>query len=84
MQSRIEDLREFIINNFLFGDGTALDYDTPFLKNGIIDSTGILELVQYLEENHNISIEDKELVPENFDSLNNISRYLDKKLACVE
>jgi len=37
MQSRIEDLREFIINNFLFGDGTALDYDTPFLKNGIID-----------------------------------------------
>ena len=72
--------REFIIENFLFGDGEQLHDDTSFFENGIIDSTGILELIGFLEQTYNITIEDEELIPENFDNLNKIAQYLDKKL----
>lgn len=73
-------VREFIVENFLFGDGEALQPDTSFMEEGIIDSTGILELVFFLEESLNISVEDHELVPENMDSLQNIERFIDLKL----
>lgn len=76
----MEMVRNFIVENFLFGDGGKLEEDTSFLDSGIIDSTGILELIGFLEENLGISVEDSELLPENFDSLNNISGYLSKKL----
>lgn len=69
-------VREYIVENFLFGDGEKLNENTSFMEEGIIDSTGILELVFFLEENFGIKIEDNELVPENMDSLNNIARYL--------
>ena len=75
-----EIIRSFIIENFLFGEAGELDDETSFLDSGIIDSTGILELVAFLEENFDISIKDEEMLPENFDSLNNISGYLSKKL----
>ncbi len=69
-------VREYIVENFLFGDGEKLNEDTSFMEEGIIDSTGILELVFFIEENFGIKIEDDELVPENMDSLNNIAGYL--------
>ena len=74
-------VRDFIVENFLFGDGERLNDDTSFMEAGIIDSTGILELVFFLEENFGIKIEDDELVPENMDNLNNISSFLERKLA---
>ena len=77
----VENIRNFIIENFLFGDGEKLKEDTSFLDSGIIDSTGILELIGYLEENFDISVDDSELLPENFDSLKNISEYLTRKLS---
>lgn len=77
-------IRQFIVNNFLFGDDDHLDNGTSFMENGIIDSTGILELVSYLEENYQIKIQDDELLPENLDSLNNVTNYLNRKLSCVE
>jgi acyl carrier protein len=76
----MENIRNFIIENFLFGDAEKLEDETSFLDSGIIDSTGILELIAFLEENCDISINDDEMLPENFDSLNNISVYLSGKL----
>lgn len=73
-------IRDFIVENFLFGDGATLTEDTSFLGEGIIDSTGILELVFYLEETFGIKVEDDELIPENMDSIRNIKTYLHRKL----
>ena len=73
-------VREFVVENFLFGDGEALKDDTSFMEEGIIDSTGILELVFFIEETFGFSVEDDELVPGNMDSLQNIARFIDRKL----
>lgn len=73
-------VREFVVENFLFGDGEALKEETSFMEEGVIDSTGILELVFFLEESFGINVEDHELVPENMDSLHNISKFIDSKL----
>ncbi len=73
-------IREFIVENFLFGDDGQLKEDTSFLESGMIDSTGILELVSFLEERFGIKIEDEELVPEHLDSLFNVANYVKKKL----
>lgn len=73
-------VREFVVENFLFGDGEELKQETSFTEEGIIDSTGILELVFFLEETFSISVEDDELVPENMDSLQSIAGFIDRKL----
>ena len=67
-------LREFIHENFLFGQEPSFSDDDSFLEMGIIDSTGVLELVAYLEGRHGFTIEDDELVPENLDSIHNLVR----------
>jgi len=76
----INIIKEFIGNNFLLGDGGEPEEETSFLESGIIDSTGILELVAFLEEKFGISIEDDEIVPENMDSLRNIADFLLKRV----
>ena len=73
-------IKMFIVENFLFGNAEGLMDDTSFLEDGIIDSTGVLELVNFLEEEFSIKVEDEELVPENLDSINNLSAYLQKKI----
>ncbi len=82
--SRIETVHEFIVENFLFGDGEQLTNETSFLDSGIIDSTGILELITFLEETYKIKIEDDELIPENLDSLNNVVKFIGQKNSCAE
>jgi acyl carrier protein len=72
-------IRSFIIENFLFGDSNGLQDDTSFIEEGIIDSTGVLELVTFLEEEFDIKVEDEELIPENLDSINNVTVYLEGK-----
>jgi len=72
-------IKTFIIENFLFGKTDGLSDTTSFLEEGIIDSTGILELVGFIEEKFGINVEDEELVPENLDSLNNLENYLARK-----
>ena len=72
-------IRSFIIDNFLFEEDEKLKEDTSFLESGIIDSTGILELVTFLEETYGISVEDEELIPENLDSIKNVGAYLERK-----
>ena len=75
-----DKIRKFIVEDFLFGDDNGLKDDTSFLDEGIIDSTGILELVSFLEEEFSISVEDEELIPENLDSIMNVVAYLERKM----
>ena len=81
MSSETQPVRTFIIENFLFGRSEGLTDEQSFLDTGIIDSTGILELVAFLEKTYGIHVNDEELVPENLDSINNISKFLASKLA---
>jgi len=75
-----EQLKSFILNNFLLGDkNRAIKKDESFLQSGIIDSTGVLELVNFIEETYKIKVEDEELVPENLDSIQNLIAYIQKK-----
>ena len=69
-----------IVENFLFGNEEGLKDDSSFLDEGIIDSTGILELVSFLEEEFSIRVDDEELVPENLDSIINVVGYLERKI----
>jgi acyl carrier protein len=74
-------LKGFIVSNFLFGQGSLkFDDADSFLEKGIIDSTGILELISYLEETYTINIEDDELIPENLDSVNAVDAFVLRKL----
>jgi len=77
------DVRNFIIGNFLFGREMTLGDDVSFLEEGIIDSTGILEVISYLEQTYGIEITERELVPENLDSVARIADYVSKKLSCM-
>jgi acyl carrier protein len=71
-----------VITNFLFGqNGPDLTDDKSFLDTGIIDSTGVLELVAFLEEKFGVSVGDRELIPDNLDSIQNVSRFVERKLA---
>ena len=74
-------VRDFILEQFLLDtDNCDLANDASFLESGIVDSTGILELVAFLEETYHITIEDDDLVPSNLDSLNNVVSFVTKKL----
>jgi len=75
-----ERLKSFIVNNFLLGDkNRVIKNNESFLQGGIIDSTGVLELVNFIEETYKIKVEDEELVPENLDSIQNLITYIQKK-----
>lgn len=74
-----KDVREFVINTFLFGEGGSLKEDTSFLDSGIVDSTGMLELIMFLEETYGIKVEPEEMVPENLDSVAQVNRFLETK-----
>src|SRR5438477_301924 len=78
----IQDLRSFIVDNFLFGDESApfaFSDDDSFQERGIVDSAGILELVAHLQEQYAIDITDDELVPDNLDSLAKVARFIERK-----
>lgn len=79
--SQINAVKEFIIENFLFGEEVQLELDTDFFDKGIIDSTGVIELVSFIEGKFDISVDDDELIPENLSSLKKIDVFLQKKLS---
>jgi len=76
-----QNIRKFVVDNFLFGQAGNLKDETSFLDGGIIDSTGVLELAMHIETTYGIKVKDDELVPENLDSINAIAAFLEKKLA---
>lgn len=82
MEETTARIRAFIFDSFLFdADDSALKNDASFLEQGIIDSTGVLELVDWLEEQFGFSVEDDELIPENLDSVNALAAFIGRKTA---
>lgn len=80
MQPSIEqEIRQFVIDNFLFGQADTLYNDESFLESGIIDSTGVLELVGFLEQRFGLAIQDRELVPANLDSVSRVVQFVQRK-----
>ena len=76
-----QQIIEFITTNFLFDEANKnLGESDSLLEGGIIDSTGVLELVAFIEETFGIKVEDEEIVPENLDSINDITFYITSKL----
>jgi acyl carrier protein len=74
-------IKAYILENFLFSDnGYELAEDASFLEEGIVDSTGVLELVMFVEETYDIAVEDEEIVPENFDSVSQLAAYIGRKM----
>jgi acyl carrier protein len=74
------ELRSFLAENFLLGEEfRGLPGSASLIEAGIIDSTGVLELVGFLEEAYEIEITDSELVPENLDSIDNVVRFVGAK-----
>ena len=81
MENKIEQqIRDFISANFLFGTPFTFSDQDSFQEKGIIDSTGILELVAHVQQTFGIRIEDEELVPENLDSVQKLVDYITRKL----
>jgi acyl carrier protein len=77
-------VREFILNHFLKGDTSRkLSDSASFIEEGIIDSIGVLELVAFLEEKFGFKVEDEEIVPENFESIEKLDNFVQSKLAKV-
>jgi len=75
-----EKIKSFIQDNFLLGDkNKVIKEDESFLQGGTIDSTGVLELVNFIEETYKIKVEDEELIPENLDSIKNLVAYIKRK-----
>jgi acyl carrier protein len=80
MHAKSEKIRQFITSNFLLAQQAELSDTDSFLENGIIDSTGMLELISFLEQENGITIGTEELIPENLDSIERIASFLDRKL----
>lgn len=73
-------LRKFITERFLpFSQLASFDDSDSFMEKGIIDSTGILELLEFIEEKYRIKVEDEEVVPDNLDSLQKLMDYIGRK-----
>lgn len=77
-----EAVRNYIIENFLFGDAEPLrGDDISLLDEGIMDSVGVMELVAFLEQDFGLTVDDEELVPENLDSVSNLVAFIARKQA---
>lgn len=74
-----KEIKEFIIENFLFGEKGEFEDTTNIFQKGIVDSTGVLEIICFIEETYNITIEDEEVTHNNFSSIENIAQFLQSK-----
>lgn len=76
------EIRSFLVENFLFGDHEfPLADDDSLVRRGVVDSSGVLELVAFLEERFGIALADTEIVPDNLDSVERITRLVASKTA---
>lgn len=76
------ELRDFIVATYLFGDSGRLPGDdVSLIAEAIVDSTGILELIEFLESHFGIEVTESETVPENLESLSNLTRFVVRKIA---
>jgi acyl carrier protein len=74
-----QTVRQFLLDNFVMGGKVTIADDTSFMKGHILDSTGFIELITFVEDTYGVKVEDEEMIPSNFDSLNNIEGYVGRK-----
>ena len=75
-----KQVRDFILENYLFTDDeSALRMDESLLDRGIVDSTGMLEIIMFIEDELGVTVEDHEMIPENLDSVNRIANFAGRK-----
>lgn len=75
-------IHQYILENMLFSDDpSSLKRDMSLVEDGVIDSTGVLEIIEFIEESFSIKVDDEEMVPENFDSVEKITAFIQRKLA---
>jgi len=72
-------VKQFIVDNFYVSDAAALGPETSLISGGYVDSTGMLEMVSFLEQTYSIQVAEEELVPENFETIARICAYLERK-----
>jgi len=76
-----EAVRRFILTNFYVADPAALTDDGSLLDRGIIDSTGVLEVITFIENTFGIKVADEEMLPENLDTIDRIAAFVERKRA---
>jgi acyl carrier protein len=82
MKNMKQEIRNFVVENYCFNqEGTTLVDEDSFMEIGLIDSTGILELISFVEEKYSIKLDADELIPENLDSISRLTVFLSKKLS---
>ena len=74
-----QQIRDFVTANFYVADPKALEDSTSLLDQGIIDSTGVLEVIMFIESTFGLTVEDSEMLPENLDSIGNIVNFITRK-----
>ena len=74
-----QQLRSFIVGHFLFGQDSGLADDASLLEGGVVDSTGVLELVAHLEKTYGFKVNDEEMVPNNLDSIEKLAHFVQRK-----
>jgi acyl carrier protein len=80
MEAIQQKLRNFVTETFLFGDGADLRDDDSFIEKGIIDSTGILQVVDFVEQEFGFQVREEDLLPENLDSINQLTAFIQREL----
>ena len=76
-----QQIRDFVTSNFYVADPKALEDRTSLLDQGIIDSTGVLEVIMFIESTFGMTVEDSEMLPENLDSIERIAAFVARKKA---
>jgi acyl carrier protein len=85
MQQLEQEVRQFIIDNFVFGNGDgSFSNEDSFLETGLLDSMSVMTLVEFVKEQYAISVEDDELVPDHWDSVSRIASFVQSRLGLVE
>ena len=76
----IDRIRQFVTTNFYVADTASLTDGASLLDNGVVDSTGLLEVIAFLEEEFGVRVEDAEIVPQNLDSIERIAGFVARKM----
>lgn len=83
MEDIKNSVRQFLLDNFVMGANAKIADDVSFMKSHILDSTGFIELIMFIEDTWHVKVDDDEMLPENFDSLLNIEAYVGRKKAAA-
>ena len=79
LETARKELRQFIVESFLFGRHGSFSNEDSLLEKGLIDSTGVLELIAFLKEKYGVSVEEAEMIPDNLDSIQSLSAFIQRK-----